>query len=100
MPGLRGWPAISPVWSSRKVRSSSVAQVRYGRQLPLMRSSSRADGGLRQVVCEGDCAGEAWLVAGDLVGGGCAAQQHELGGEGPDAGQLPELGDGLLRGSS
>ena len=43
--GMDCWPAISPVSSSRKVRSSSVTQVRYGRQLPLMRSSSWVDGG-------------------------------------------------------
>ena len=53
---------------------------------------------LWQVVGEGDGAAEAGLVTGNLVGGGRAAQQHEFGGEVPDAGQLPELGEGLLGG--
>src|SRR5260370_6747392 len=44
-PGMDGLPAIPPVWSSREVRSSSVAQVRYGRQLPLSGSGSWAPGG-------------------------------------------------------
>ena len=37
-------------------------------------------------------------MAGDLVRGARAAQQHQLGREVPDPGQLPELREGLLRG--
>ena len=37
-------------------------------------------------------------MAGDLVRGARAAQQHQLGREVPDPGQLLELREGLLRG--
>jgi hypothetical protein len=55
-------------------------------------------GRLRQVVGEGYGAGEAGLMAGNSVGDPRAAQQDELGGEVSDAGQLLELGDGILGG--
>ena len=44
-PGGCGVPAISPVWSSSKVRRSRVTQVRYGCQFSLRRSNCSPEGG-------------------------------------------------------